>query len=222
MKKLLNVMVMALAVNFLALAGGAGWLWRSGRVDREKIQTIRELLFPPPPPSDVKLETASEPSTQPSARLDELLARYSGRTAAEQVEYIRHTFDAQMAQLDRRKRELDDLQHQVDLAKEQMTRDRAQLDQDRQKLQNREQETARLQTDQGFQDSLLLYQSMPPKQVKTIFMTLPDDIVIEYLQAMPPRLASRICKEFKSPDEINRIQSILEKMRQAQASNKEP
>jgi hypothetical protein len=53
-------------------------------------------------------------------------------------------------------------------------------------------------------------------------MTLPDDVVISYLQAMPPRLASRICKEFKSPEEIGRIQSVLEKMRQAQASSKEP
>lgn len=222
MKKLWNVLVLTLAINFLALAGGAGWLYRAGHLDRQKIHAIKEMLFPPPLPSDVKLETASQPATQPSARLEELLARHTGRTASEQVEFIRHTFDAQMVQLDRRQRELDDLQNQVDLAREQMARDRAQLEQERQKLQNREQEATRLQTDQGFQDSLLLYQSMPPRQVKTIFMTLGDDVVIAYLQAMPPRLASRILKEFKSPEEIGRIQSVLEKMRQAQASSKEP
>jgi hypothetical protein len=35
---------------------------------------------------------------------------------------------------------------------------------------------------------------------------------------MQPRQASRIIKEFKTPDETARIQRVLEKMRNSQAS----
>src|SRR5439155_15931204 len=77
----------------------------------------------------------------------------------------------------------------------------------------------RLANDKGFQDSLARYQAMPGKQVKQIFMTLDDDTVMNYLQTMEPRAAARIIKEFKAPDEVQRIQKVLEKMRVAQARN---
>jgi hypothetical protein len=48
-------------------------------------------------------------------------------------------------------------------------------------------------------------------------MTLDDDVVVRYLQAMEPRIAGGILKEFKTPDETSRAQSLLEKMRLANA-----
>lgn len=216
MKKLFNVIILTLAMNFLLAAGAAGWLFRSGHVDRQKWIEVKKILFPPPA-TDVAAAPTTQPdaTTQPTRRLDELLARESGRSAAEQVEFIQQTFDVQAAQLDRRERELDDLQRQVDLAKRQMARDRAKLEQDQKNLTDRQQQATRLASDKGFQDSLQLYTSMQPKQVKTVFMTLSDDVLQQYLEAMEPRTASKIIKEFKTPEEITRIQHVLEKMRQA-------
>ena len=48
MKKLLNVIVCTLALNFLALAGLVGWLWQSGKLDRKTAFAIKDLLFPQP------------------------------------------------------------------------------------------------------------------------------------------------------------------------------
>jgi Mg/Co/Ni transporter MgtE len=126
-----------------------------------------------------------------------------------------------MAILDRRQRELIDLQRQVDLSKQQMTKDLASLQQQKQALDAREQEATRLASDTGFQDSLNLYNTMAPKQVKTIFMGLDDKTIKNYLEAMQPRTAAKIIKEFKSPDETARIEKIMEQMRLAQASAKE-
>ena len=36
MKKLLNVLVLVLAMNFLAVAGGVGWLWQTGPAGSRK------------------------------------------------------------------------------------------------------------------------------------------------------------------------------------------
>jgi hypothetical protein len=135
------------------------------------------------------------------------------------VEFIQRSFDAQMALLDRRQRELADLQRQVDLSKQQMERDRAALEKSRTELATRQQQATKLATDKGFQDSLALYNTMPSKQVKTIFMTLDDAAMKQYLEAMQPRSAARIIKEFKTPEEVARIQKVMESMRLAQQAS---
>lgn len=217
-KKLFNVITITLALNFLALAGAAGWLCQQSRIDRAKLTAIKDVLFPKPVAEAPTSQPSESSATQPILQLDELLAKASGRSASEQVEFIQHAFDSQMALLDRRQRELNDLHRQVELSKQQMAADRAALDQREQTLDAREQQAARLASDQGFQDSLALYNSMPAKQVKTIFMGLDDATLMNYLQAMQPRNAAKIIKEFKTPDETTRIQTIMERMRQAQAA----
>jgi hypothetical protein len=215
MKRFFNVTVLALAVNFLVLAGGVAYLRLTDHLDREKVFAIKDILFPPPPAPAPSTQPA-DPTTQPILKLEELLAQQSGHTASEQVEFIQHTFDAQMAQLDRRQRELADLQRQVELAKQQIGRDRTALDEQRKEVATREQEASKLATDKGFQDCLALYRSMPGKQVKTIFMSLDEKMVGQYLSAMEPRAAARIVKEFKSPEETQFIQKVLERIRQQQ------
>ena len=218
MKKLIDVIVLTLAVNFLAAIGGVGWLWQQGRLDRQRIVAIRQILFPASPEQSPATQPSAEPTSQPTLKLDELLAKAAKRTATEQVEFIQHAFDAQMALLDRRQRELNDLQRQVELARQQLARDLESLQMRQQQLAAREQQANRLASDKGFQDSLALYSTMPARQVKTVFMGLDDQTVMNYLQAMPSRTAGKIIREFKSPEETTRIQSILERMRLAQTA----
>lgn len=217
MKRVWDVIVLTLAVNFLVLAGLIAWLCESGRLDRERVAKIKAVLFPAP----VALPPATQPSeasatTQPTLRLEQLLASHSNMTAGQQVDFIRQTFESQMAQLERREQELAGLKTQVDLANEKLATDRTALDAERKQLTDEQQQARRLAADQGFQDSLNLYNSMPPRQVKAVFLTLGDDAVMQYLQAMQPRTAGKVIKEFKAPDEIDRIQRILEKMRKGQ------
>ena len=214
MKKLWNVFVLTLAVNFLAVAAGVAYLYRAGRLDRTRFQAIRLILYPPPaPPVPAATRPAAPARVEPVLQLGELLAQKSGLSAAEQLEFIQQTFDARMAEMDRRQRELADLQRQVDMANTTLAKDRVALDAERKQLSDREQLAATLAADKGFQDSLKLYQSMPARQVKQLFMTIDDETVRRYLQAMEPRGATKIVREFKAPDEVQRIQRVLEKMR---------
>jgi hypothetical protein len=215
-KKLVTVVVLTLAINFLAAAGGIGYLFQSGKLDREKVTAIKDIVFAPTTAPSTQPTEESVPTTQPVNSLEALLAKASGRTAGEQVEFIQKSFDAQMAILDRRQRELVDLQRQIDLAKAQMERDRIKLEKGETDLAAEQAQAKKLATDKGFQDSLALYKTMPGKQVKTIFMSLDEATMRQYLQAMEPRVASRIMKEFKTPDEVARIQKVMEAMRLAQ------
>jgi BMFP domain-containing protein YqiC len=221
MKKIFDVLVLTLALNFVAVVIGLVVLLGKSHMDKEKFAKVKDVLFSTSQPTTQGVDLAStQPmaATEPADRLADLLAKASGRPALEQINFIRQTFDGEMAELDRRQRELLDLQHQIDLARIQAKADRDKLQQAQSELQNRQKMQDKLASDEGFQKALELYNVMPAKQVKTIFMTLSDDAVQQYLQAMEPRTAAKIIKEFKLPEETARIQKVLEKIRTAQSN----
>jgi hypothetical protein len=222
LKKLINVVVLVLALNFIVAAAGTAWVVKSGHVNHEKLKALKAVLYPPDSQPSTEPAAAADATSQPSGRLDELLAKASGRPAAEQIEFIRQEFAGETAELERRRRELLDLQRQVELARQQAAADRAKVTQERKALALQQDEQTKLASDKGFQDSLNLYTIMQPKQVKTIFMTLSEPTVVSYLQAMPPAKAGKIIKEFKAPDEVDRIQRVLERIRSARAGADAP
>lgn len=221
MKKIFDVLVLTLAVNFLLLIAGVGWLYQSGHLDRPKLHSIKEVVFPATQPAAATTQPA-EPvgPPPPSKQLEDLLAKSVGhRTAADQLEFIRQKYDQSMAELDGRERAVQDLERQVAAGNRKLVEDRKALEAERQKLADREQQSDKLAGDKGFQETLALYNSMPARQVKTIFMSMPDDQQLaDYLEAMEPRTASKVIKEFKSGPELQRMNRVLEKMRKPQQS----
>jgi flagellar motility protein MotE (MotC chaperone) len=220
MKKLLSVIAWTLALNFLAAIAGVAWLYSAHKLDREKIHQIKDLVFAPAtqPTTTEPTPAPRDATTQPTLRLEEMMAKVSGRSASEQVEFMQTTFNAHMALLDRRFQDLQNQRKTIEQAKAQVDKDRQKLLADQKQLATAQQDQTKLLTDQGFQDTLNLYNSMQPRQVKTIFMSMSDDTMIKYLRAMEPRIATKIIKEFKTADETDRVGKVMEKMRQAQAS----
>jgi flagellar motility protein MotE (MotC chaperone) len=217
-KRLFNVIVLALAANFLILAGGVGYLWKTERLDRDKVHSIREILFPPNEEAGPAARPATQPATQPVLNLDAVLVAHANMPAAEQVQLLQRTFDSRMAQLDRRQRELEALHDLVKNGEARLAKDRADFEQELLALRKREQEADQLAKDKGFQDSLELYGTMKPKQVKDVFAGLPDDVVVRYLRAMDPGQAGKIIKEFKTPAEVQRVKGLMEQVRSAAES----
>lgn len=219
MKKLLNVLVLVLAANFLLVVVGVGWLFWSGKLDRDRVSAIKEMLLATEQPQAL---ASTQPTTQPTAgpsavKFDELLAKYAGRRTGEQVELMQQSIDAQSAALDRRSRELDDLMQQVLREKEELARRTQTLESDQEQLAGKKDQQLADASDKGFQDSLKLLVAMPGKQAKSSLMALPDETVARYLQSMPPRTASKIIREFKTPAEQARINLVLDLMRQGGA-----
>jgi hypothetical protein len=218
MKKLLTVVMATLALNCLALLGAAAYVVQSAGVDRAKLMAVKDVLYPP------ATAPASQPATQPAdgvaadplKRLEELLANQTGRPMSEQVQMIQQRFDAQVTQLERRSREVADQQRQIDLAQAQLLRDREALDARQKQFEAEVAKATQATQDQGFAAALAVYQAMPAKQVKQIFMTLDDATVTRFMQALEPRQAAKIVKEFKTPAETERIQRVLEQIRKAE------
>jgi flagellar motility protein MotE (MotC chaperone) len=218
MRKLLNVITITLALNFLAVLGALGWLVASGKLTRESVAAMRQALD-----TNTPAETSAAPTTQPTtqpaadsmAQLEELLRQHAGRPMTEQVQFLQQRFDAQATALDRRARELNDLQRQVDLAQQKLAADRRRFESELATFNEERRQATAVVQDKAFDDSLALYSKMSAKQVKQVFAGLDDVTVTRYLRSMDPRVAAKIIKEFKTPDEIARIQRIMESLRKS-------
>ena len=114
------------------------------------------------------------------------------------------------------------MQQQVELAQQQVRRDREAVERDRAAMAADRDRAAAAGADKGFQDTLAMYGTLPPRQVKAIFATLPDDAVQRYLQGMEPRQAAKVMKEFKSPADAERLKRVLENIRQSHAAATQP
>lgn len=218
MKKLLHVITVTLAINFLGVLGAMGWLVGSGKLTRERVAVIRKALAEPTP-AEASATPTTQPSTQPAAdtmsQLEELLRQHAGRPMTEQVQFLQQRFDVQATALDRRARELSDLQRQIDLAQQKLAADRRRFESEQAAFLSERRQASAVVQDQAFEDSLVLYTKMGSRQVKQVFAGLDDATVVRYLRAMDPRIAAKIIKEFKTPDEIARIQRIMESLRQS-------
>jgi hypothetical protein len=214
MKKLLNVLMITLALNFIALVAGVGYLFKTGALSREKVASIKTILHPATTQAaDDDKKDQPQASTQPTMKLDALLARVSGRPAGEQVDFIQRTFDAQMVQLDRRLQEVQAREDALAKAQKALDDDRAKIAVQQKKQDERDSAQTRQAQDKGFADSLALYDSMSARQVKDVFTGLDDATVTRYLRAMEPARAAKILKEFKGPGETERVQRLIESIR---------
>ncbi len=220
-KKMLNLVSAVLALNFLVVAGGIGYLLFTGKLSKDRIGEIRALVLASDEPATTQPTTTQPaqevPPTTPMLRMDTLLTEASGRVEPTQIGVVQTAFDAQNALLERRLREVEDQRRQLTQAKADFEAQRKSLLEQAAALAQKQEAQEKLAEDKGFQDTLTLYQAMPPKKVKDIFKGLPEDVVVRYLQSMEPRQAGSILKEFKTPEETSRAQAILEKMRQANA-----
>ncbi len=215
MKRLLTVLSATLALNFLLAVGGIAYLYKTGKLDDAKIKTIRELVMhPATQPVATTQPIERDPTTQPTLALENMLSKVVGRPAGEQVEFMQRTFDSQMAILDRREQNLKSIQNGIDTDLKKLKEARDLLEADRTKFTAAQAQQNKALTEQGFQDTLNLYITMPSKQVKTIFMTMDDDLMTQYLRAMEPRTAAKIVKEFKAGEEVGKITRVMDKMRQ--------
>jgi hypothetical protein len=217
-KKIGMLILLLLSFNFLAVAGGVGYLVGTGKIDKEKAKTIGKLIFPDPAPPTSQPTTDESTIKDPLMRFDDLLIKTSSKSAAEQVAIVQDTFLALNAQLDQKNQEIRRLKLQVDLAQEQLERDRAAVLAREKALTQKEQSQDAQAKDEGFNQSLAVYNKMPSKQVKDIFMNLEEATVVRYLQAMDDSRAGRILKEFKAPAEQVKAQTLLEMMRKNNAT----
>ncbi len=213
--------IAALAILHVVLAVGlVGWLAGTGRINRERVDAVVDIFQPTIAAEQAEAERAAELEAQAQAQA-ERQARLTGAgglaSTAEKLVTEQRRNELILRQLERTRREIESLSTNLHLARQHMERQREELLDNRKELQQRLASIENRLNDEGFKKTVRLYETLPAKQVKQMFADLMDggqtDQVVAYIEAMQPRNAASVLKEFKEPQEIERAVELTERLR---------
>jgi hypothetical protein len=202
MKTLWNVLSVIALVNLLGVLGFGGWLWSTGRMDRERFQTL--LRAPEPPVEEVPPPPAEEPAVgavPTTSRID------SGDANRRRDDIARRRLKDEKLQLDR---ELIEREGRLKADLEAFTAEKA-------AWEEAMRDTRASKTTEQFQKAVRLLESVPPKQAKDwiLGMVAAGNVAeaVEYIDAMSAIKKANLFKSFKGEEENAVATDLLSRLR---------
>lgn len=224
--------------NLMALGAFAMWLNSSGRLSRDRVEKVREI-FAQTVAQESALVAAKEQEAEAAKKQGEEKARDKRPpiTAEQRLEIIREYEETQRQKSERLQRETRDLLNQLDIRRAEFDRERAAFVAERQAFAAMREELARNTSSEQFAKSLKVYESVKAADAASMLSVLMQgsvgmggssggagttgeatggsggkDQVVAYLNAMQPRVSSRIIAEFNKKDPILAA-DLLERLR---------
>jgi flagellar motility protein MotE (MotC chaperone) len=191
------------ALNFVALAATGGVLAAKGMLTREKVTKVVAVLRAAP-----AVEAPPQPAdTAPASRPAELVPAPVTLADRERVvALLRAQFD----------KEIDDIRQRssaVDRARQKLESDRAAFEAERQTFRASLDATTRARRQAGMRETLKTYAALKPDRIKALAAPLSDEDLTEVLVGLEARLRAKVIDEFKTPEELARIQKVLSMIR---------
>jgi hypothetical protein len=213
-----NVVTFLAVVNLLALLIIVAWLWQTGRLTRGRIDDIRSVLSRPESESAAAASrSVGEAEIERVRALEERRKDFPPVDSATQIRQIALV----QQQREQATRRLSDeramLSLQLSQATARMEANIAEFERQRSAWLTHRSGDATRKIDEQFLQAVRQIEQLPPKQAKGIIQRLVTDNnasqAVAYLDAMSPRSASRVLREFKSDAEIVLATSLLEQLR---------
>jgi len=221
MKTVFVIVAVLAMVHVAAGLGFVGWLASTNRLNKDRLSAAKAVFAMTIDQEQEK--EAEEAAIAEAAKVEaERQARLSGvgglASVGDRLAEDEKRNEVLLRQLERTRREIEALSDNLTLARQRMERQHADLLIAKQDLEQRiEQMEARL-NDAGFKKAVALYETLPSKQVKQMFVELMDadqtDDVVAYLEAMEARKAAGVLKEFKDERDIDRAVDLTQRLRE--------
>jgi hypothetical protein len=213
-----NITSFLAVVNLLALLMCAGWLWQTGRLDSQRIATIRELLsITIADELQTRTEEAAAMEAQEQLRDEE--RRRTGWPVAggELIARIDRFEDHAALMLRRVQDENSKLMSQLDAREQDLVQREQQLEARQQQWLASIEADADRRQDEQFLKAVRILESLPPKQARQAIQSLVEtgktEQAVAYLNAMNARSAAKIVREFKTDADVALATDLLEKLR---------
>lgn len=221
MKKFLTVVIL---LNLMMAFGLAGFLLATGRLDKQKMGTILDLLRHRGSPEGLRTQVAGilepGPATAPATQHEEPTTRSlaaasttAAASASDRIAYAQQAIEQERLRLEREAQDLLQRQKLLETQRQEFDARQTQFDDLKKAYEAEVAATKTRLQKESFTRTLSLYGELKPRQVKEIFQGLEPQTVVDYLQAMDSEQATRIIAEFKTPAERKFIGQILERMR---------
>ena len=219
MKLAWQVIALLCLIHILLAGAFAAWLVGTGRMDRERIAATVDLFRPTLSEDQQAADEAAKVARDAEEHLANVVNVTDGPTSvAQRLSEERQRHEITLRQLERTKQEVQSLRENLAQRQGLMDQQRKTLLAEKQTLEQRLKEVEDRYNGEGFKKAVGVYESLPPKQVKQMFLSLMEqsqtDEVITYLEAMQPRKAAAVLKEFKTAEEAGRAADLTQRLRE--------
>ena len=212
MKTLWTVVSFLAVVHLLALGLFAGWLWRSDRLDMQRMREVRELFAQTITEQAAAVDDPVEATGEADAGA--MLTRLG---SAEQLTMLTTLQEHEQQSARRIQDESDMLARQFEKLTLQTEADRSAFEAERAGWEQATRAERERKADEQFAQTVLQYESLPAKQGKNLLIELigrgRQEQAVAYLDAMKSRAANKIIREFKSEEEVVLATELLEELR---------
>jgi len=220
MKTFARVIALLAVIHVLALGGLAGWLAATDRLNRDRAEQVVEMLATTIEQAEQQRQAEQRKHAAEQAQRNRQ-ARIANigeaGSAAEQLAEQRKQNEVLLRRLERTRSEIQVLRDSLALARRRMEDQRDKLVEQKRTLEKRLETIEKQLNDDGFKRAVALYESIPPDQAKQMFLQLMEqnhtDQVVMYLEAMKPRKAAGVLREFEQGPEIARAVELTERLR---------
>ncbi|MFZ9881292.1 MAG: hypothetical protein ACO3QC_07820 [Phycisphaerales bacterium] len=219
MKSMMRLVTVLAFANLLAIAGFVAWLGATGRLNRDRIDRVREV-FAHTVTEEERLAGEEAAKAEESVRLASEERRLLEVPMSRSEQIVSSARFEQRAALAIRALEEERRRMQADLAdREQSVTAREGALGERQSAWEKSiaDEKARA-IDEQFRKAVRLLEAMPAKQGKEWILELVksgrEDMAVTYLDAMNPAKSANLLKAFKGEDEAKVATDLLERLRQ--------
>jgi hypothetical protein len=218
MKTLWNIVSFLAVVHLLALVMFAGWLWKSERLDSDRVDELRAMFAMTIP----EAEAAAAQATQEAAlalqeMADEHLRLNPGLPSGDRMQTVTDARQSQQRSVRRINDVKADLTRQMAEAQTRIDEQRAALEAQQRSIDSGAAGEQQRQTAEQLRKTVKLLESLPPKQAKRQIVELINtgskDQAVIYLDAMNQRIAGKVLAEFKTDDEVKLAKELLERVR---------
>lgn len=213
MKSLWSVVSFLAVVHLLALILFLGWLYGTDRLSVERVRNVRELFAMTM--TDEKMQ--KEEQEQAPEENQENESSMFQMSSTRQIELLTDVQRQELMATQRMKDESEMHSRQFSLLNQKIALEREEFETERRRWEEATGADRERKTNEQFAQTVSQYESLPAKQGKQILIELINsgsrEQAVAYLDAMKPRAASKILKEFKSPEEIILAAELLEELR---------
>ena len=221
--KTIGIILLALLLAHLVAVGiGVAWLGATDRLSKERLYQVKAIFVPTIKEEKARLEEEEKSTLAQKAVLDEK-ARMEEvadgpTTVNDRLEQDQTKRDLVLAKIQRLQREMNDMNRNLEFAKLQLSHDKKQLTEEREAFKKFKEDMENQRMDADFERVVNTYSKLKPKLAKQAFIDLikqgSNDMVVEYLAAMPLRKSASILNQFKDDAEIPIAANLLEQLRQ--------
>ncbi len=221
MKTLWQAISVIAVLHVLLALGLLVFLVGSDRLNRERMSAVKDT-FENTIAAEQQAEEQAAKLEQEAKEQAERLARLTGDdekvvTTAERLEEDQRRTEYALRRLERTREEIEALKRNLELLQQSARKQQKEVAEKQQTFEKMVEEWREQRDREGFSQAVELYEQLPPKQTKSMFIELLEeggmDEVVRYLEAMQPRKAAGVLREFKTDEELSWAVQLTERLR---------